>query len=152
MSEKVQVGNIVEGKVLRIKPFGAIVSLGDKMQGLVHISQIANNFVQDINEHIAVGDIVKVKVLSVDEASNKISLSIREALPSATKTSKPSNFEKKFRSKEHKSNYENRTIRPADDYFKPQSSPSDFEDKMKDWLKQSNERQAGLNKRANKRS
>ena len=72
MSEKVQVGNIVEGKVLRIKPFGAIVSLGDKVQGLVHISQIANNFVQDINEHIAVGDVVKVKVLSVDEASNKI--------------------------------------------------------------------------------
>ena len=139
MSEKVQVGNIVEGKVLRIKPFGAIVSLGDKVQGLVHISQIANNFVQDINEHIAVGDVVKVKVLSVDEASNKISLSIREALPSATKTSKPSSFEK-------------RTIRPTDDYFKPQSAPSDFEDKMKDWLKQSNERQAGLNKRANKRS
>lgn len=152
MSEKVQVGNIVEGKVLRIKPFGAIVSLGDKVQGLVHISQIANNFVQDINEHIAVGDVVKVKVLSVDEASNKISLSIREALPSTTKNTKPSNFEKKFRTKEHKSNYENRTIRPADDYFKPQSAPSDFEDKMKDWLKQSNERQAGLNKRANKRS
>ncbi len=151
MSEKVQVGSVVEGKVLRIKPFGAIVSLGDKTQGLVHISQIANSFVQDINEHIAVGDIVKVKILSVDEASNKISLSIREALPTPPKTAKP-HFEKKFRSKEQKSNYENRTMRPADDYFKPQAAPSDFEDKMKDWLKQSNERQAGLNKRANKRS
>ena len=150
MSEKVQVGTIVEGKVLRIKPFGAIVSLGDKTQGLVHISQVANSFVQDINEHVSVGDIVKVKVLSIDEASNKISLSMREALPSSPKTTKPAHFEKKLRSKEQKSNYENRTIRPADDYFKPQAVPSDFEDKMKDWLKQSNERQAGLNKRSNK--
>ncbi len=150
MSEKVQVGNIVEGKVLRIKPFGAIVSLGEKVQGLVHISQVANTFVQDINDHVSVGDIVKVKVLSVDEASNKISLSMREALPAPPK-SKP-HYEKNFRSKENKSNYENRTIRPSDDYFKPQTTSSDFEDKMKDWLKQSNERQAGLNKRANKRS
>ena len=148
MSEKVQVGTIVEGKVLRIKPFGAIVSLGDKVQGLVHISQVANTFVQDINEHVAVGDIVKVKVLSIDEASNKISLSMREALAPKAKP----HYEKNFRSKENKSNYENRTIRPSDDYFKPQSTSSDFEDKMKDWLKQSNERQAGLNKRANKRS
>lgn len=77
---------------------------------------------------------------------------MREALPSSPKTTKPAHFEKKLRSKEQKSNYENRTIRPADDYFKPQAVPSDFEDKMKDWLKQSNERQAGLNKRANKRS
>ena len=80
MSEKVQVGTIVEGKVLRIKPFGAIVSLGDKTQGLVHISQVANSFVQDINEHVSVGDIVKVKVLSIDEASNKISLSVRKCV------------------------------------------------------------------------
>ena len=77
MSEKVQVGNIVEGKVLRIKPFGAIVSLGDKVQGLVHISQIANNFVQDINEHIAVGDIVKVKVIKIDRERQKVGLSMK---------------------------------------------------------------------------
>ena len=49
MSEKLEVGSIVEGKVVRVKPFGAIVSLGNT-QGLVHISQVANSFVQDINE------------------------------------------------------------------------------------------------------
>ena len=48
MSEKPEVGSIVEGKVVRIKPFGAIVSLGEQAQGLVHISQVANTFVQDI--------------------------------------------------------------------------------------------------------
>ena len=66
MSEKLEVGSIVEGKVVRVKPFGAIVSLGNT-QGLVHISQVANSFVQDINDHVKVGDMVKVKVLSIDE-------------------------------------------------------------------------------------
>ena len=49
MSEKPEVGSIVEGKVVRIKPFGAIVSLGEQVQGLVHISQVANTFVQDLS-------------------------------------------------------------------------------------------------------
>ena len=122
MSEKLEVGSIVEGKVVRVKPFGAIVSLGNT-QGLVHISQVANSFVQDINDHVKVGDMVKVKVLSIDEESHKIALSIREALP-----------------KEER---------------RPQSSvnaSSDFEDKMKEWMKQANDRQTSLNKRANKRS
>ena len=92
MSEKLEVGSIVEGKVVRVKPFGAIVSLGNT-QGLVHISQVANSFVQDINDHVKVGDMVKVKVLSIDEESHKIALSIREALPKEErrpKSNKPS--------------------------------------------------------------
>lgn len=150
MAEKLEVGNIIEGKVIRIKPFGAIISLGNQTQGLVHISQIANSFVQDINEHLAVGDIVKVKVISIDEAANKISLSIRDTLPPVPK---PPRSDKPAKPREQKSNYENRTQRPSDEYSKPSQNPTlDFEDKMKEWLKQSNERQAGLNKRANKRS
>ena len=93
MSEKLEVGSIVEGKVVRVKPFGAIVSLGNT-QGLVHISQVANSFVQDINDHVKVGDMVKVKVLSIDEESHKIALSIREALPKEErrpKSNKPFN-------------------------------------------------------------
>lgn len=152
MSEKYEVGSIVEGKVIRIKPFGAIVSLGNGAQGLVHISQIANSFVQDINDHLKIGDMVKVKVLSVDEETNKISLSIRDALPPVPKVEKQ---EKTFKPREQKSNYENRSQRPNNDYRSQAAAPitpaSDFEDKMKEWLKQANERQAGLNKRANKR-
>ena len=147
MSSNLQVGNIVEGKVVRVKPFGAIVALEDGSQGLVHISQVANSFVKDINEHVKSGDTVKVKILSIDEESKKIALSIRDALPPAPK---PANQQ---RPKEQKNNYENRTLRPSDNYFNsPQQDPSsDFEDKMKEWLKQANERQAGLNKRANRR-
>ena len=149
MSEKLEVGSIVEGKVVRVKPFGAIVSLGNT-QGLVHISQVANSFVQDINDHVKVGDMVKVKVLSIDEESHKIALSIREALPKEErrpKSNKPFNKQPRRQSEA--------SANPAQEYFRPQSSvnaSSDFEDKMKEWMKQANDRQTSLNKRANKRS
>ena len=81
MSGQYEVGSIVEGKVTGIKPFGAFVALDEKKQGLVHISHIAHGFVKDINDHLSVGDTVKIKILSVDEESGKISLSIRETEP-----------------------------------------------------------------------
>lgn len=152
MSEKLEVGSIVEGKVVRIKSFGAIVSLGNA-QGLVHISQIANSFVQDINDHVKVGDAVKVKVLSVDEESHKIALSIREALPKEERRPKD---KPGFGGRPYRQNADAKSSpNPAGEYFRPQSSvspSSDFEEKMKEWMKQSNERQTSLNKRANKRS
>ena len=156
MSEKLEVGSIVEGKVVRVKPFGAIVSLG-KAQGLVHISQVANSFVQDINDHVKVDDVVKVKVLSIDEESNKIALSIREAMPKEErrpKNDKPAGKQPR-RQNFNKVNNEQASHNPAQEYFRPHSSvnaSSDFEDKMKEWMKQANDRQTSLNKRANKRS
>lgn len=153
MAEKLEVGSIIEGKVVRIKPFGAIVSLGNA-QGLVHISQIANSFVQDINDHVKIGDAVKVKVLSVDEESHKIALSIREALPKEERRHKAEKTG--FGGKPHRQGGDSKSsTNPAGEYFRPQSSvspSSDFEEKMKEWMKQSNERQTSLNKRANKRS
>ena len=158
MSEKLEVGSIVEGKVVRVKPFGAIVSLGNA-QGLVHISQVANSFVQDINDHVKVDDVVKVKVLSIDEENNKIALSIREALPKEERRPKG---DKPFNKQPRRQNYNNNnnsseqgSSNPAQEYFRPHSSvnaSSDFEDKMKEWMKQANDRQTSLNKRANKRS
>ncbi len=153
MSEKLEVGSIVEGKVVRVKPFGAIVSLG-KAQGLVHISQVANSFVQDINDHVKVDDVVKVKILSIDEESNKIALSIREAMPKEErrpKNDKPAGKQPRRQN----NNSEQGSVNPAQEYFRPHSSvnaSSDFEDKMKEWMKQANDRQTSLNKRANKRS
>ena len=101
MAEKIEAGSVVEGKVVRIKPFGAIVQLEDGGQGLVHISQIANGFVQDINDHVTIGDTVKVKVMSIDEENKKIALSIRDALPKAPR-------QQNFKPREHKNNYEPR--------------------------------------------
>lgn len=90
MTEKIEVGSVINGKVTGIQPYGAFVSLDENTQGLVHISEITHGFVKDINEHLKVGDEVKVKVLSVDEGAGKIGLSIRatEEAPVQTETPK----------------------------------------------------------------
>lgn len=74
------VGSILEGKVTGITKFGAFVSLGENKSGLVHISEIANTYVNDIHEHLQEGQAVKVKVLAIDE-NGRINLSIKRALP-----------------------------------------------------------------------
>src|SRR5690625_51571 len=71
------VGDIIKGKVTGIKPFGAFVTVDEKKQGLVHISEIAHGFVNDIHEELKVGEEVKVKILKIEEKSGRISLSIR---------------------------------------------------------------------------
>jgi len=72
-------GQIVEGKITGITKFGVFVDLGEGKSGLVHISEVAHSFVNDINEFVKINDVVKMKVLSVSE-DGKISLSIRKAL------------------------------------------------------------------------
>jgi len=93
MSEKIEIGSILAGKVTGIQPYGAFVALDENTQGLVHISEITHGYVKDINDHLKVGDEVQVKVLSVDEGAGKIGLSIRatEEAPvqQAVKAKKP---------------------------------------------------------------
>ena len=87
-------GDIVEGVVTKVAKFGAFVDLEDGKSGLVHISEIADTFVKDINNHIAEGDEVKVKVLSIDE-KGKIALSIKDAVEKKEEP-KDEKFDKKF--------------------------------------------------------
>jgi len=142
MSDKLEAGSIVEGKVIRVKPFGAIVAIEGAGQGLVHISQISSGFVKDINDFVKAGDIVKVKILSIDEESGKISLSMKEAAP---KTASKENS----RTRTNKNNFRRDT---GSNDTESSGGPSDsFEDKMKEFLKASSEKQAVLNKRINKR-
>ena len=77
---QLKVGEIAEGKIVSVKEYGVFVNLSDGVSGMVHISEIANDYVSDINAFVKVGDTVKVKVLSVGE-DGKISLSIKRALP-----------------------------------------------------------------------
>lgn len=74
-----EVGSILEGKVTAIMKFGAFVALGNGKSGLVHISEIANTFVNDVHDFLQEGQTVKVKVLSTE--NGKINLSIKKALP-----------------------------------------------------------------------
>ena len=72
------VGDILEGKITAITNFGVFVDIGDGKSGMVHISEVAQTYVNDINEHVKVGEEKKVKVLSIAE-DGKISLSIKRA-------------------------------------------------------------------------
>src|SRR4051794_36657954 len=74
----IEVGSKLQGKVTGITKFGAFVQLPEGSTGLVHISEVADNYVKDINDHLTVGDEVEVKVLNV-EKDGKIGLSIRKA-------------------------------------------------------------------------
>jgi S1 RNA binding domain protein len=74
----IEVGSKLQGKVTGITNFGAFVDIGDRKTGLVHISEVADSYVKDINEHLTVGDEVKVKVINV-EKDGKIGLSIKKA-------------------------------------------------------------------------
>lgn len=135
-----EVGSIVEGKVTGIKPFGAFVALNDNVQGLVHISEVSHGFVKDINDALSVGDVVSVKILSVDEDSKKISLSIRQTqeapAPAPKKERRPGGFNNKKSSSNNNQD--------ANKGF------NTLEAKLKDWLKESTDRQAQLNKRLKK--
>ena len=72
----IEVGSIVEGRVTGITNFGAFVELADGKTGLVHISEVADAYVRDINDYLKQNDRVKVKVININ--GNKIGLSIKQ--------------------------------------------------------------------------
>ena len=75
-----EVGSILEGKVTGITKFGAFVALPGGKSGLVHISEIAYSYVNDVSEFLSEGQAVKVKIIGID-ANNRINLSIKQTLP-----------------------------------------------------------------------
>ena len=80
-------GDVIEGKVQGITKFGAFIELPGGAVGLVHISEIADTYVKDVNDFIQEGDNVKVKVLNVN--GKKIGLSIKQAVAKENKQVKP---------------------------------------------------------------
>mgnify|MGYP003548526978 FL=1 len=124
----IEVGSKVQGKVTGITNFGAFVELPDGKTGLVHISEVADNYVKDINEHLKVGDEVEVKVMNV-EADGKIGLSIRKAKPQVERPERP----QRPRRENNRSNERN-----------DRQPKENFEQKMARFLKDSDERLATL--------
>ena len=76
----IEVGNVFEGRVTGVKPFGAFVALPEGGTGMVHISEVSNEFVQDIAAVLHIGETVKVQVINV-APDGKIALSIKRLLP-----------------------------------------------------------------------
>lgn len=75
------VGDIVEGSVTKTVPFGAFVSVGDGVEGLVHVSEIAIHRVESPELELSIGQAVSVKVTEMDEERRRVSLSIKQANP-----------------------------------------------------------------------
>ena len=69
---------VLTGTVRNVTDFGAFVDIGVKHDGLVHISQLSNNFVKNPSDVVSVGDIVKVKVIGIDLERQKVQLSMKE--------------------------------------------------------------------------
>jgi general stress protein 13/S1 RNA binding domain protein len=132
----IAVGNILEGTVVGVQSFGAFVNIGENKQGLVHISQIASSYVEDINQFVKVGDKVTVKVLEI-KSDGKISLTMRI------------HEEKKE---------DRRPFKKRDDHrggpggrSNNNNSREDFESMMKRWMKTSEDKMGDLGKREKRR-
>ena len=76
--EDLQEGMVLEGTVRNVVDFGAFVDIGVKHDGLVHISQMSQKFIKHPMEVVAVGDIIKVRVIGIDRARERVSLSMRD--------------------------------------------------------------------------
>ncbi|MGG2066393.1 MULTISPECIES: 30S ribosomal protein S1 [unclassified Bacillus (in: firmicutes)] len=93
VANQVKAGDILDGKVKRLVTFGAFVEILPGVEGLVHVSQIANRHVKNPNEVLEIGQGVKVKVLEVHSEEKRISLSIKEALEENNVTEDYSKYE-----------------------------------------------------------
>lgn len=85
---ELEIGSILEGKVSGITKFGAFVTLPEGRSGLVHISEIAYTYVNDVKDHLQEGQEVKVKVIGVDDAG-RINLSIKKAMDPPPRQGRP---------------------------------------------------------------
>ncbi len=75
-----RIGQIVEGTITGIQPYGAFVSLDEETSGLIHISEISEGFVKDVNHFVHVHDRVKVKIIDFDKSTHQARLSLKRCI------------------------------------------------------------------------
>jgi polyribonucleotide nucleotidyltransferase len=78
MTREFKVGEVVEGNVVKILEFGAIVDMGGGKDGMIHVSELKNGFVKNVEDVVKMGDFVRAKIISVDDDGGKIRLSIKQ--------------------------------------------------------------------------
>lgn len=129
------VGTIVEGKVTGITKFGAFVSLAPNKSGLVHISEVANTYVNDISEHLQVGQEVKVKILSIDD-NGRINLSVKKAVEQPQQRPQRQNVQRT----------QSRSFTPEP------KEPASFEEKLKQFMADSDSKMSGIKQYSDRKS
>lgn len=138
---QLEVGAVLEGKVTGITKFGAFVSLEGGKSGLVHISEIATTYVNDVSEHLTQGQAVKVRVIGISD-EGKINLSIKKAL-------EPERPPQEHRTRREAPKPQQRSFipRPAEP-----TGDSSFEDKLKRFMADSDSKNSGNRLYSDKRS
>lgn len=157
-----EVGSIVTGKVTGITKFGAFVALAPGKSGLVHISEVANSYVSDINEFLAVGQEVSVKIINIDQ-NGRLNLSIKQTQPAPQRPARPRT------QPAAKPQQAQATAAPAPAQSAPTAQPAAaqgellgasnnaaFEDKLKKFMQDSDSKMSGVriyseNKRSGRR-
>ena len=148
---ELQVGSIVEGKVSSITKFGAFVAMEGGKSGLVHISEIANTFVNDVRDFLQEGQEVKVMILSAE--NGKINLSIKKALPPQERPAArpaPRTAAPRMNSNGAPAPRPAQQARPMNRAPQQSAAPvtaeQSFEDKLKQFLSSSEGKMADLNR------
>ena len=134
------VGSILDGKVTGITKFGAFVSLPDGRSGLVHISEIAYSYVNEVSDHLHEGQEVKVKVIGIDQA-NRINLSIKQVTPPPQRAPRPANGggQRSGGGRPHQGG-----SRPVGFVRQAPKEPTDFEDRLKQFMQSSDSKLSEL--------
>lgn len=153
-----EVGSVLEGKVTGITKFGAFVSLPENRSGLVHISEIAYSYVNDVHDHLSEGQTVTVKVIGIDE-NNRINLSIKQAAPPPARPERrPSPRPAGGAQSSGERPAFNGGRRPPSQPFQTeaiqQKGPASFEDQLKQFMASSDSKLSELHlneKRSNRR-
>ena len=122
----IEVGSVVEGKITKITNFGAFVELEDDKSGLIHISEVANEYVNNVSDFLHEGETVQAKVVSID-TNGKVALSLK-------------------RMKTPVQEAENKPARASKPKLNKKLSAS-FEDKLSKFLKDSDERLTDLKRK-----
>ena len=132
---QLQVGMVTEGKVTGITKFGAFVALPDGKSGLVHISEIANTFVNDVHDYVQDGQTVKVKVIGISP-DGKINLSIKKAEEQPRPERRPPRPQSQQQPRQP---YGSRQPMPR---ANGPTGDASFEDKLKQFMQESDSRMA----------
>lgn len=143
---ELEIGAIYEGKVTGITKFGAFVQLPGGKSGMVHISEIANTYVDDISKFLQDGQTVQVKLIAIDQA-NRINLSIKKALPQeeqAAPAARPAKPQRPFRPA-------NKPQQPAAPVV-PLTPEEEFENKLKAFMQSSESRMSDVRNQKDRRS
>lgn len=138
---KYEIGDILEGKVTGIIKYGAFVELPDETVGMVHISEVSFEYIDDISTYLTLNQKVKIKVLSILE-NGKVSLSIKKAIPKNDVTTSDNN------NKQIKANSQKQNIYKGSSFATKSQDNSNlsFEDMLSKFITTSDERNSAVKK------